>query len=114
MFSKRVRAPSTFDDIQVVEVPLLNILGNNPAPRVFSDQIPPPNPPGVGELGARQRGGAKINFTILTKGWGIKSRVFKSVDSESGRTFTKHFGPPWGRPGARGGAKMNFPILIFT
>ena len=66
----------------------------------------------MGELGARQRGGAKMNFTILTKGWGIKSRVFKSVDSESGHIFM--IGPPRGRLGARGGAKMNFPILIFT
>ena len=71
----------------------------------------PPGEGGRGWLRARQRGGAKMNFTILTstKVWGIKSRVINSVDSESGRIFM--IGPPRGRLGARGGAKLNFPIL---
>ena len=44
-------------------------------------------PLGVARGGAR--GGAKMNFTVLTftRVWGIKSRVINSVDSESGRIF---------------------------
>ena len=44
-----------------------------------------------------------MNFTILTKGWGIKSRVFKRVDSESGQIFM--IGPPQGPGAAKGGGK---------
>ena len=60
------------------------------------------------------KGEAKMHFTILTstKVWGIKSRVINSVDLESGQIFM--IGPPRGWLGDRGGAKMNFSILILT
>ena len=46
------------------------------------------------------RGGAKMNFTILTSSrvWGIKSMVINSVDSESGQIIM--IGPPRGQLGA--------------
>ena len=60
----------------------------------FYDRIP------LGAARGGARGGAKMNFTILTftRVWSIKSRVINSVDSESGRIFM--IGPPQGRLGA--------------
>ena len=54
-----------------------------------------------------------MNFSILTltKVWGIKYRVLKSVDSESERIL--RIGPSQ-EGGARGGAKMNFYIFTST
>ena len=62
---------------------------------------------GAARGGAKGRGGAKMNFSILTstKVWGIKCRVLNGVDSESGRIWK--IGPSQGGGlgvGQRGGA----------
>ena len=58
------------------------------------------------------RGGAKMNFPILTftRVWVIKSRLINSVDSESGRIFM--IGPTQERLGAGQGAGQKLTSLF--